>query len=319
MKNTDFLFVRTTIMIDPLSEVLSLLQVTGMLTARMEARGLWAMQFPPYKHMKFGTVLQGNLWLWADDITPVCLQTGDFYLLTSGKSYCCGSEPGILAVDGSAVLALQRDTDGIVRYGNGESVCEAVGGKFVFDEGFSQLPLKDLPPVILTRNENAASPLLRALITLISQETISIRPGHHIAANSLATLALVQIFREWMEDEQNEFLWFSALRDRKISRALSLIHSAPSFNWTLSKLASESAMSRTAFASRFRQLTGYSAINYLIMWRMELACSKLKKNRESISEISESTGYISVPSFSLAFRRYTGMSPGAWRRLYSIR
>ncbi|WP_317983831.1 AraC family transcriptional regulator [Kluyvera sichuanensis] len=29
-------------------------------------------------------------------------------------------------------------------------------------------------------------------------------------------------------------------------------------------------------------------------------------------------GYVSIPSFSLAFRRYTGMSPGAWRRLSPV-
>lgn len=305
-------------MIDPLSDVLSLLQVTGMLTARMEARGQWAMQFPPYSHMKFGTVLQGNFWLWADDITPVRLKTGDFYLLTSGKSYCCGSEPGLLTVDGREVFALRRDANGIVRYGHGEAVCEAVGGKFVFDGPVSQLLLKYLPSVLVTRHENATSPILNALITIISQETISMRPGHHIAAGSLATLALVQMLREWQTGEQKEALWFSALSDRKISHALSLIHSTPSFSWTLSKLASESAMSRTAFTNRFRQLTGYSPINYLMMWRMELACVKLKLNRESISEIAESIGYVSIPSFSLAFRRYTGMSPGAWRRLSPV-
>lgn len=276
------------------------------------------MQFPPYKHMKFGTVLQGNVWLWGDDIAPVCLQKGDFYLLTTGTSYCCGSEPGILAVDGREAFALYRDEDGIVRYGEGDPICEAVGGKFSFDDAVSQLLLKYLPPVLITRHKNAASPVLEALIAIIKQETVSLRPGHAIAAGSLATLALVQMLREWHGDAQKDVLWFSALNDKKISRALSLIHAEPSFNWTLEKLASESAMSRTAFSSRFRQLTGSSPISYLIAWRMELACAKLKQHHKSIAEIAESTGYVSVPSFSLAFRRYTGMSPGAWRAQYQI-
>ncbi|MCX2202341.1 cupin domain-containing protein [Pantoea agglomerans] len=59
---------------DPLSDILSLLKAEAILTARMEARGPWAMRFPSYKHIKFGTVLEGKFWLWMDGMQPLLLE-----------------------------------------------------------------------------------------------------------------------------------------------------------------------------------------------------------------------------------------------------
>ena len=57
-------------------------------------------------------------------------------------------------------------------------------------------------------------------------------------------------------------------------------------------------------------------INYLTSWRMELACAELRKHNLSINEIARLTGYKSVPSFSLAFKRHTGRTPRGYRNLH---
>ncbi|WP_187494089.1 AraC family transcriptional regulator, partial [Duffyella gerundensis] len=80
--------------------------------------------------------------------------------------------------------------------------------------------------------------------------------GHDIVASSTAILVLVQMLREYLESNQKGTSWLNALGDRKIGAALSLIHSSPSADWTLASLSAKSAMSRSAFASRFHQLTG---------------------------------------------------------------
>lgn len=301
---------------DPLSDVLSLMQVTGLLTARMQAKGTWAMRFPPHKHIKFGTVLEGHFWLWTENTAPLLLEKGDFYLLTSCCAYFCGSTPETMVSDGVEIFANNREIDGVVRYGDGDEICDAVGGKFVFDEAAGSLLLNHLPPLLITRRSDRDSPALNALITMISQETKMAHPGYDIAASSMATLALVHMLREWLLANKKETSWLNALSDKKIGRAISLMHSSPAINWTLPKLATESAMSRSAFSTRFRQLTGLTPGSYLTSWRMELACAELRKRYKSITEIAASVGYQSVPSFTLAFKRYTGATPGAYRSQY---
>lgn len=61
---------------DPLSDILSLLKVEAILTARMEARGPWAMRFPSYKHIKFGTVLEGTSGSGWAECSLCCLKKG---------------------------------------------------------------------------------------------------------------------------------------------------------------------------------------------------------------------------------------------------
>ena len=91
--------------LDPLLDILSLMQVESVLSARCEVKGRWSMHFPAYQHLKFGGVLQGMMWLWADKgATPVCIKAGDVYLLTTGQPYRCANAMDLAPIDGRAVF-----------------------------------------------------------------------------------------------------------------------------------------------------------------------------------------------------------------------
>jgi hypothetical protein len=51
---------------DALSDVLSTLRVSSVLASRFEGRGAWALRYPEYKHIKFGSVLSGRVYLWLE-------------------------------------------------------------------------------------------------------------------------------------------------------------------------------------------------------------------------------------------------------------
>jgi AraC-like DNA-binding protein len=81
----------------------------------------------------------------------------------------------------------------------------------------------------------------------------------------------------------------------------------------LADLAGQAAMSRTAFANRFRCLVGEPPMSYLQQWRMTLACTALRSTEAPLSEIAERVGYLSGTAFSIAFKRSLGVSPGRYR------
>lgn len=54
---------------DPLSDVLSLLEVRSFLSRRLEASGSWALRFPDYRHMKFGGIIEGARFIWIEGVT----------------------------------------------------------------------------------------------------------------------------------------------------------------------------------------------------------------------------------------------------------
>lgn len=298
---------------DPLSDVLSLLRVRSVLSARFEGYGPWAMRFPAYRHIKFGAVLEGSFWLWCEgSLVPTKFERGDFYLLTDGSPYCTASDLKTALEDGRRIFDAYKGKDEVVRYGEGVGKVVVSGGRFTFDNDTSDLLIKQLPPLVhIPAGAPCATPL-RAILDLLADETETIRPGYAISATSIANLVLVHILRAHLAAMPLTTGWFSAVKDKQIGTALSLMHGDIAKRWTVNDLATASGMSRTIFTQRFKKCVGFSPLDYLLRWRMTVAGSELK-NGVSLSKVAESVGYGSDTAFNSAFKRMTGQSPGRYR------
>jgi AraC-like DNA-binding protein len=126
---------------------------------------------------------------------------------------------------------------------------------------------------------------------------------------------VIQAIRAWIEqDPAAQTGWLGALRDRQLGRAITLIHREPARAWTVANLATEVAMSRSAFAARFTELVGEPPMHYLARWRMHVAQTWLKEEGAGLGELAFRLGYQSEAAFSRAFKRFIGVSPGAVRR-----
>lgn len=74
------------------------------------------------------------------------------------------------------------------------------------------------------------------------------------------------------------------------------------------------SMSRSAFAARFTELVGESAMRYLTRWRMQAAEARLRNEDVTVAEVALSLGYESEAAFNRAFKRHIGVSPGAVKK-----
>ena len=299
---------------DPLSQVLSLLDVRSFLSRRLEASGSWALRFPEYRHVKFGGIIEGCRWLWIEGAKqPVRLEAGDFYLLSHGRPYCFASDVDAEPVDGIAFMQAHLKPDGVVHFDGGEGRTVGAGGRFTFSDETSGLLLTSLPPLIHIRGSLPHARPLRAALDLITFETEAIRPGGGATAAGLCSIVLVNILRAYLAGDERPQGWLGALSDRHIGAALNLMHGNIAQRWTVSDLASEVGMSRTAFAERFKKLVGVAPLNYLTHWRLMTARAALSREDGNLAAIAESIGYESDTAFSLAFKRAFGVSPGRYR------
>jgi AraC-like DNA-binding protein len=96
---------------------------------------------------------------------------------------------------------------------------------------------------------------------------------------------------------------------------LTLLHSRPGHPWTLDELAREAATSRSILAKRFTELVGQPPMQYLAQWRMQVAANLLTEGRAKVAAVATEVGYDSEAAFSRAFKKATGLAPGAWRGL----
>jgi transcriptional regulator GlxA family with amidase domain len=104
------------------------------------------------------------------------------------------------------------------------------------------------------------------------------------------------------------------VNDAQVGKALRLMHASPAHDWTVSELAREAAVSRSALAERFTQLIREAPMRHLAGWRVQLAKQMLRDGDSSIAEIATRVGYESEAAFNRAFKRSAGSPPAAWRK-----
>jgi transcriptional regulator GlxA family with amidase domain len=92
------------------------------------------------------------------------------------------------------------------------------------------------------------------------------------------------------------------------------MHEKVEHPWTVATLGAAAGMSRSAFAVRFKELTGETPLEYLTNWRMYKATGLLRDDRRGIVEIAKSVGYDSDAAFGKTFKRVIGAAPGEYRR-----
>jgi AraC-like DNA-binding protein len=85
-------------------------------------------------------------------------------------------------------------------------------------------------------------------------------------------------------------------------------------NITLAGLAEMFFVSPFHISHMFKEKYGISPIQYLINVRIQAAQNLLAQTKHTISDVSSMVGYPNVNYFHILFKRFTGMSPGSYRR-----
>ncbi len=298
---------------DPLSEVLSLLRPQGYAFRGLDAGGRWSIEFPEDEGVKCYAVTSGYCWLSVKDIPdPVHLAEGDCVLLPRGRQFLLASDLASTPVDAEEFFTTAQ-TGGVATLNSGGDFF-GIGGYFEFAGNHADVLLGVLPPIVHVRAE-ADRASLRWCLERLMQELRDPQPGGSLIAGHLAQMLLVQALRLHMADGAKALVgWLFALADRRMKAAITAMHQDPARHWTLQDLAETAAMSRSAFALRFKQTVGSSAMDYLARWRMLLAGDKLINSRDPISVIAPSLGYESESAFSTAFKRVMLCSPREYSR-----
>jgi len=303
---------------DPLGEALHFLRMSGTFYCRSSFTTPWGLELPPMADcLWFHVITAGQCRLEVEGAAPRIMRLGDLALVPHGAGHSLRDE-----ADSATTIIHDLHRDYIsdryetLQHGGGGAATNMICGAVQFDHPAAHSLIRMLPKIV--HIEASMSPemdWIQSTLRLIAAEAQQMRPGGETIITRLSDILVIQAIRAWIDrDDAAQTGWLGALQDKQIGRAISLIHRDPEREWTLALLASEVAMSRSAFAARFTELVDEPAMHYAARWRMHVGMSWLKEEGVAVNEVAGRLGYQSEAAFSRAFKRIIGIAPGAVRR-----
>lgn len=295
-------------MIDPLAEVVTLLQPAAQFSKQVVGAGPWRIRRTDAGHPFYCVVLEGGCRLALDGHEPIDLRAGDFVLIPAAYGVAMSSlEPSADAAD-SMPVALGP---GLFRIGrqDGPTDLRILAGHCTFGSPDAALLVSLLPQLVHVRGEQR----LATLVQLVGEESRDRRPAREVVLERLLEVLLIEALRSAAGMAASPGL-VRGLADVRLGAAIRAMHEQPTRAWTVVELAKESALSRSAFFERFSRVVGVAPMEYLLAWRMALAKDLLCRDAGRVADIAERVGYSSASTFSVAFTRHVGLPPTRYAR-----
>jgi len=106
------------------------------------------------------------------------------------------------------------------------------------------------------------------------------------------------------------------LNDALMKKIHFWVEETPAFELTLASLSSVMNIAERTITRRIKSATGESAMNFIRLVKLNQASEALILSKQSISEVSNSLGYLDDRVFRRAFKRVTGYTPVEYRETF---
>ncbi|MET9345275.1 AraC family transcriptional regulator [Streptomyces termitum] len=254
-------------------------------------------------------VLDGRCRLTAAGTAPLDLAGGDLALLPAGARHRLAARPGAPGAPRSDPGVVYENGPGaapvVRRYelgGPGPPV-RLLSARLAPDRGTAVLAAALPRALALSRGRIEEDPLLRATLRLLAAPGRRPGPGDRLLALRAFETALALA---------------AAPPSRRpchsgLARALAAVEDRYAEPWTVTGLAREAGMSRSAFTAAFHEAVGTSPARHLAARRMREAARLLAETSLPQSAVPARVGYHSRAGFHLAFRTAHGTTPGEYR------
>ncbi|PLS03165.1 AraC family transcriptional regulator [Neobacillus cucumis] len=183
-----------------------------------------------------------------------------------------------------------------------------------FSLTFSGLHLSPLPvgfiipsdemPILNVQNQHIT---IQKYIEDIHEEYKNNDPGSQEIISSLLKTLIIKILRISCSANSSQNVSISD----KVKKYISENYNR---DISLNELANIVFVNPYHLAHTFKDETGISPIQYLITYRIDIAKTLLLTTNSPIVEIASKVGYPNANYFNLLFKKYTGYSPGKFRK-----
>ncbi|MFS2005678.1 cupin domain-containing protein [Duganella sp. CT11-25] len=296
-------------MVDPLAEVVTLLQPRARFSKVVSAAGPWRIRRSDAGHPFYCVILDGACRLAVDGQDAIDLRQGDFVLVPEAYGFTMSSLEPMTPEDAYTEPVVLRP--GEFRHGAQDLPADVLllVGYCTFGSPDAALLVSLLPQLVHVRGERR----LATIVQLLGEESRAQRPGRDVILAHLLEVLLIEALRSTAGTAASPGL-LRGLADERLAAAIRRMHEDMTRPWTVAELAKEAALSRSSFFERFSRAVGVAPMAYLLRWRMAWAKNLLRQTEGNVAEVAERVGYGSASAFSVAFTRHVGLPPTRYAR-----
>lgn len=294
---------------DVLSHLLETFRLDAAVFHNGQYCGNWQIDTSGANKAAFHVVTYGTCELMLNDGADHkgTLHAGDLVIFPRDREHR-------IASDVKATTPLNSSQSVSFDYGLQSGGTGLVCGHLEFEQHHNQFMIDMLPDtIVIHSHEKPWNQNLKPIIDLLITESLENSPGVQVTLNRLAELFFLSVLRQYIFSSPTENSIATAFQDSRIMKVLETIYDAPDKEWDVHSMAQIANMSRSAFASRFKELLNESPIQHIKRWRMQNAYRLLRDQHITINEAAERCGYTTESAFSKAFKKEIGVSPGTVR------
>lgn len=231
---------------------------------------------------------------------------GFLHIIRQGKlSVHSSAHPSIFIEQPSLLLYPKYTKHQFILDGDVDLTCARID----LDGGIDNILVNALPNILLI--PLSSMPSLASTLAILFDEAEQLNCGRQAAINRLFEYLLILLIRYIIDNNQTSYGLLAGLGDMKLAKAITAMHTDPSFNWSLELLADKAGMSRSRFAVLFRDVVGITPMSHLTQCRISLAQILLKKGKP-IGLIANEVGYSNSAVLTRIFKAHLGVSPKTW-------
>ena len=283
-------------------DVLKLIRLSVDLYLSARVCGEWSLEAHPEGETCFHFAIQNEALMTVPGVGEWHLQEGDLVIFPREVAHNLTPIADMSGPQQLLSIAQDQNIPGT------SLVC----GKVRFKHLGSEMLLDALPKVFVVKRDNT-TPWLDRMLALIVDESLRTESANSVMMDRLCELLFAYSLRHFVETSEQPLGVLSLFSHRQIGKAIQAIHHAPHEPWQLVTLAQSAAMSRTQFAETFKSLSGWTPMQYVTWWRMQLAWNYLESGTP-VAAVADKVGYQSEAAFSRAFRKQFKVSAGQVRR-----
>jgi len=299
--------------VDVLADVLDTLRFRGSIFFRSRLAAPWGMSLSKLKNPRFHIALSGNCYIGVGDANKkvINIQHMDIVMLPHGEMHWIADQPN------RKLIPSEQAGDacelGMPLFQNGEITNKLICGLIDYEKDMLHPIIDSLPSALhftgIEKNDS-----IWMTVCLIDAEMEKEQNSQTSIIDRLTEVLFMQLLNKHMNDHQEITGFFAALHDKRIHKALELIHRKPEYPWTLDLLIEQVNMSRATLIRQFKHTVGVSPMTYLLNWRMTKAYHLVKQSNSTVEQIAEEVGFSTARTLTKAFQRHYGLTPSELRR-----